>query len=151
MLPFEEQLTSYVGKTKHHVMYRVMPIFIDNELVARGVHMEAASVEDSDIRFNVYCYNVQPGIGIDYATGESAITEQSPVTMDNTSGMENTESGNAEESEKKQYVINKNTRKFHLPECSSVSDMKPQNKKEVKSTRESLIEQGYDPCDICKP
>ena len=151
MLPFEEKLTSYVGNTGHHIMYRVTPIFLDNELVARGIHMEAASIEDSDIRFNVYCYNVQPGIDIDYATGESAITEQSPVTMDNTSGMENTESGNAEESEKKQYVINKNTRKFHLPECSSVSDMKPQNKKEVKSTRESLIEQGYAPCDICKP
>ena len=151
MLPFEEQLTSYVGDTGHHVMYRVTPIFTADELVARGVHMEAASVEDSDIRFNVYCYNVQPGIDIDYATGESDITEQSPVAVDNASSMGNEKSGNVQDSEKKQYVINKNTRKFHLPECSSVSDMKPQNKKEVKSTRDDLIEQGYDPCGICKP
>ena len=73
MLPFENRLASYIRKTHHHVRYRVTPIFIGNELVARGVLLEAESVEDSGrgVTFNVYCYNVQPGIEIDYMTGNS--------------------------------------------------------------------------------
>ena len=73
MLPFEEQLVEYVETTGNHVLYRVTPDFQEDELVARGVQMEAASVEDQGqgISFNVYCYNIQPGIEIDYLTGES--------------------------------------------------------------------------------
>ena len=73
MLPFENMVADYVKETSGDVMYRVTPDFRDNELVARGVLMEAWSVEDNGegICFNVYCYNVQPGIVIDYATGES--------------------------------------------------------------------------------
>ncbi|MBR0373082.1 MAG: DNA/RNA non-specific endonuclease [Mogibacterium sp.] len=73
MLPFEEEVGYYVRRTGNHVMYRVSPIFKGNELVARGVHMEALSVEDGGkgICFNVYCYNVQPRIEIDYATGDN--------------------------------------------------------------------------------
>ena len=73
MLPFERHLINYIRKTKNHVRYRVTPIFVGNELVARGVLMEAESVEDNGkgLMFNVYCYNVQPGIEIDYLTGES--------------------------------------------------------------------------------
>lgn len=74
MLPFEEDIADYVETTGNHVLYRVVPIFEGEELVARGVHMQAYSVEDDGegICFNVYCYNVQPGITIDYATGESS-------------------------------------------------------------------------------
>ena len=73
MLPFENMVADYVKETGNHVLYRVTPVFKGNELVARGVLMEAESVEDhgEGIMFNVYCYNNQPGVDIDYATGES--------------------------------------------------------------------------------
>ena len=73
MLPFENMVDGYVDDTGNHVLYRVTPIFSGMELVARGVQMEALSVEDNGegICFNVYVYNVQPGVTIDYATGES--------------------------------------------------------------------------------
>ena len=73
MLPFEDMVDDYVDKTGNHVLYRVTPIFKGDELVARGVRMEAWSVEDAGtgICFDVFCYNVQPGIVIDYSTGDS--------------------------------------------------------------------------------
>lgn len=73
MLPFEDMVDDYVDETGNHVLYRVTPIFKGDELVARGVRMEAWSVEDAGtgICFDVFCYNVQPGIVIDYATGDS--------------------------------------------------------------------------------
>lgn len=73
MLPFENMVADYVKTTKNHVMYRVTPVFVKNNLVADGVLMEAYSVEDNGngISFCVYCYNVQPGIVIDYGSGES--------------------------------------------------------------------------------
>lgn len=77
MLPFENEVTDYIKETDNHVMYRVTPLFVDDELVARGVYMEAYSVEDNGagISYNVYCFNVQPNITIDYATGDSHVTE----------------------------------------------------------------------------
>ena len=73
MLPFENQVAEYIKETDNHVLYRVTPIYENNNLVASGVQIEAESVEDNGegICFNVYCYNVQPGITIDYRTGES--------------------------------------------------------------------------------
>ena len=78
MLPFENEVADYVEETGNHVMYRVTPIFEGNNLVASGVEMEALSVEDNGqgVCFHVYVYNVQPGITIDYATGESWLTEE---------------------------------------------------------------------------
>ena len=78
MLPFEDQVADYVQETGNHVLYRVTPVFQGVELVARGVQMEAWSVEDggAGVCFNVYCYNVQPGVKIDYATGESRLAEE---------------------------------------------------------------------------
>ena len=75
MLPFEDMVAYYVKKTDEHVLYRVTPMFEGNNLVASGVLIEAESVEDKgdSILFNVYCYNVQPGIVIDYSTGESKL------------------------------------------------------------------------------
>lgn len=67
MLPFENKVADYIKEKENHVLYRVTPIFKDEELVARGVLMEALSVED--IKFCVYCYNNQPDITIDYLTG----------------------------------------------------------------------------------
>jgi DNA-entry nuclease len=75
MLPFEEQVAKYLDKNDNHVLYRVTPIFEGDDLLASGVLMEAYSVEDNGagIRFCVYCYNVQPGVKIDYRTGESEL------------------------------------------------------------------------------
>ncbi len=77
MLPFENMVADYVKETGNHVLYRVTPVFEGNNLVASGVQIEAQSVEDQGegILFNVYCYNVQPGVTIDYATGDSTLAE----------------------------------------------------------------------------
>ena len=77
MLPFENMVVDYVKETENHVLYRVTPVFEGNNLVASGVQIEAQSVEDQGegILFNVYCYNVQPGVTIDYATGDSTLAE----------------------------------------------------------------------------
>lgn len=73
MLPFENKVAEYIKETRNHVLYRVTPIYDGNNLVASGLQIEAKSVEDDGkgICFNVYCYNVQPGIEINYKTGES--------------------------------------------------------------------------------
>ena len=75
MLPFENMVDSYIEKTGNHVVYRVTPVFKENNLLADGVLMEAYSVEDEGrgISFCVYCYNVQPSIILDYSTGASSI------------------------------------------------------------------------------
>lgn len=69
MLPFENEIADYVHETNNHVLYRVTPVFEGDNLVANGVLMEALSVEDDAIEFCVFCYNVQPGVKIDYGTG----------------------------------------------------------------------------------
>lgn len=77
MLPFENEISEYVKKTNNHVLYRVTPIYKENNLLASGVHMQALSIEDNGegIKYNVFIYNVQPGIKIDYKTGESSLIE----------------------------------------------------------------------------
>lgn len=78
MLQFENQVAEYIKNTKNHVLYRVTPIFEGDNLLASGVQMEAMSVEDhgKGISFNVYVYNVQEGISINYQTGESKLIEE---------------------------------------------------------------------------
>ncbi len=77
MLPFENMVADYVKETENHVLYRVTPVYEEENLVANGVQMEAESVEDDGegVLFNVYCYNVQPGVTIDYSTGENWLTD----------------------------------------------------------------------------
>lgn len=144
MLPFENMVTDYIKETGNHVLYRVTPIFEGENLVASGVTMEAISVEDDGegICFSVYVYNVQPGVEIDYQTGESW-----------ESGEESSSSQLSQVSatEEEHYILNTKSQKFHLPECSSVDDMSESNKKEYYGTREELIEQGYEPCGNCHP
>lgn len=139
MLPFENMVADYVNETENHVLYRVRPIYTDDNLVADGVQIEAMSVEDKGegILFNVYCYNVQPGISIDYSTGESWIeTENIP------------EKAGTKEST---YILNTNTYKFHKPDCSSVKQMETTNTKEYTGNREEVEKQGYEACKRCKP
>lgn len=95
MLPYENMVADYIKETNNHVLYRVTPIFEGNNLVATGVQMEAKSVEDNGegIEFNVFVYNVQPGITIDYATGNSALSGEEIVkteSSNNTSSNEET-------------------------------------------------------------
>lgn len=82
MLPFENTVDDYIEKTNNTVMYRVTPVFTENNLVADGVLMEAYSIEDNGagISFCIYCYNVQPNIYIDYATGDSRIAENNNIS-----------------------------------------------------------------------
>jgi len=137
MLPFENMVADYVKETDNHVLYRVTPRFVDDELVARGVFMEGMSVEDGGegVSFFVYVYNVQPGVSIDYATGESWLE-----------GTSASASGKAAV-----YVLNTNSKKFHLPGCSGASSISEANRQETETTREDLIAQGYSPCGTCKP
>ena len=149
MLPFEDLVADYVQETDNHVLYRVTPVFEGDNLVASGVQMEGWSVEDEGegVCFNVYVYNVQPGVTIDYATGESALASDAPE-----SGTANTETaGEDSAQEQTTYILNTSSRKFHLPDCSSVSSMKEENKSTYTGSREDLIEQGYEPCGQCKP
>ncbi len=160
MLPFENEVADYVEETGNHVYYQVTPIFVGSELVARGVQMEALSVEDGGegVCFNVYVYNVQPGVVIDYATGESWLEGDEPAVPqqpDASAGGSQSEENQSGQEEQPQsgltYILNNNTMRFHLPDCSSVQSMKPQNREETGESRQALIEQGYQPCGQCKP
>ena len=156
MLPFENMVADYVHETDNHVLYRVTPIFDGDDLVASGVQMEAESVEDdgAGVCFNVYVYNVQPQITINYATGDNwesdtAESDKDLSEYDETDRLENPEGSWAEEEQT--YILNVNSHKFHLPECSGAKDMKEQNKREFTGTRSELIEEGYEPCGSCNP
>lgn len=150
MLPFENMVADYIKETGNHVLYRVTPIYEGDNLVVSGVQMEAKSVEDNGegILFNVYCYNVQPGVTIDYATGESQLSNDSGSSAGNTE--ENIETENEQKTESS-YVLNTNTKKFHSPSCSSLNQMNENNKEEFTGTRDELIQQGYESCKRCNP
>lgn len=160
MLPFENMVADYVQETDNHVLYRVTPIFEGSNLLASGVLMEGYSVEDSgeDICFCVYAYNIQPGVTINYATGDSALADGGastgtenpimPVTPPQQTEDPMPSGGDATQAD---YVLNTNTKKFHLPSCSSADDIKDSNRQEYHGSREDLIAQGYDPCKRCNP
>lgn len=181
MLPFENEVAEYVRDTKNHVMYRVTPEFEEDNLLASGVHMEALSVEDhgAGVCFNVFVYNAQPGIAIDYATGESMEAGDAAQRAGDDGGQtvagdaargkgegegplasgdeleEQKDTAGAQEqkdtAEAQEYVLNTNTKKFHLPSCGSVEDIKEKNKESFNGGRKWLIENGYEPCGRCKP
>ena len=161
MLPFENMVADYIQETNNHVLYRVTPIFEGNNLVANGVLMEGYSVEDkgAGISYCIFAYNVQPGIEIDYATGESKLAdgvkqeEQKPVTITPAPSPEpeKQDPTTGSEASHADYILNTNTKKFHYPTCSSVNDMKEKNKQEFFGTRDEAIANGYSPCGRCKP
>ena len=173
MLPFENMVADYVKETDNHVLYRVTPIFTGDNLVADGVLMEGYSVEDEGdgICFCVYAYNVQPGITIDYATGDSWLSSEKGNSDSSSGGNSAVSQSAADKSGTQQaaiqtesvketsapvstgteYILNTNTKKFHYPSCSSVKQMKVSNKKEYTGSRDDLIAQGYDPCKKCNP
>ena len=140
MLPFENMVADHVKEENHHVLYRVTPIYQEDALVCSGVQMEGYCVECGDSRydedrfmFHVYCYNVQPGVLIDYQSGESIASEI------------------GQGSEKTTWVLNISSKKFHAPDCSNAANISDKNRDTVICTRDELIYQGYEPCGICKP
>lgn len=140
MLPFENMVADHVKEEEHHVLYRVTPIYQEDALVCSGVQMEGWCVECGDAKydedkfmFHVYCYNVQPGVLIDYATGDSVVSEI------------------GQGGEIQTWVLNTSSKKFHDPDCSNADNINEKNRDTVKCTRDELIFQGYEPCGICKP
>jgi len=161
MQPFENQIAEYIRRTGYHVLYRVTPVFSGDNLLADGVLMEAWSVEDNGrgICFNVFCYNVQPGIIIDYTSSESRIEDQAapsetgvtftqpPATVPDELQSQPDSSSVSEA----YYILNTNTNRFHRADCDSVRDIKEKNKSDYCGRREELIACGFVPCQRCKP
>ena len=139
MLTFENMVADYVKEDGGHVLYRVTPIYSGNNLVAEGVLMEGWSVEDNGeaICFNVFCYNVQPGVEIDYATGDSWLSDSD---YDNGSNLK-----------QQTYILNTKSKKFHLENCSSVEKIAEENKELFNGDKDELYKRGYERCGSCKP
>ena len=178
MEPIEAMVLGYIEQTGNHVLYRVTPVFEGDDLVARGVQIEALSMEDGGqgVSLNVFLRNIQPGVAIDYATGDNwadgtATTDSwnasttavgwstgsapaggaslAPISaaVASDEGADNA----AETPATVTYVVNKNTGKFHYPSCSSVPKIKAKNRMDSDQTRDELIAQGYMPCKNCNP
>lgn len=180
MLELENQvydLLKYDENAK--LLYRVTPLFEGDNLVAKGVLMEAATLGDDDgLSFCMFIYNVQDGIVIDYATGESALAEGAAEAVTEECSEEQTEEVTRSAEETTQYieettqqitetetqtetqpatqpgtayVANTNTKKFHYPGCSSVNQIKSENRMDYTGSRDDLINMGYEPCKRCNP
>ncbi len=142
MLPFENMVADYIKETGNHVMYRVTPVFDGDDLVAQGVQMEAYSVEDDGdgICFNVFCYNVQPGVTINYADGTNRLSDETAQTDSSTA---DTDTASAH------YVLNTSSKKYHDPSCSAVGKMSEKNRKDFTGTQAELEKEGYTPHSSC--
>lgn len=147
MLPFENLVADYVNNTGNHVLYRVTPMFSGSNLVANGVLIEAKSVEDNGggILFNVYCYNVQPGVGINYENGDSWLdgTTGSASSGSDSSAAENSaaDSSNSET----MVHITATGKKYHRAGCRILK------KSDTEVTLDEAKSMGLSPCGICNP
>ena len=153
MLDTENRVRSFVENSGLHVLYRVTPRYEGKELLARGVEIEALSIEDGGrgISLHIFCFNVQPGIIIDHLTGDStpvdpddANVEEDPDSSDDSSEVYVPPEGVT-------YIVNTGSRRFHLPNCQSVQDMKAKNRTEYYGTAEELLALGFVPCGACHP
>lgn len=183
MLPFENMVADYVEETGSHVAYRVTPVFHSDDLLASGVLMEGYSIEDQGegICFCIFAYNVQPGVTIDYRTGESRLSEDREPVNVNTADVppaatpapaisipptatpsptivEPPSAGPTQPEQEEDipaltvtYIVNTNTRKFHYPSCSSVRQMNEENNWRFSGTADELLQKGYVPCQRCQP
>lgn len=178
MLPYENKVYSYITETQNHVLYRVRPVFVGDNLVASGVLMEAYSLEDQGqgLSFCVYVHNIQPGVVIDYRTGESKADDNwgEPDPAEDRSPEDRSPEGPKNEllllpdidesvsssdrsieeldsSTEPTYILNTGTKRFHYPSCPSVQETKEKNKKDFFGTREDAIGLGYIPCGRCNP
>ncbi len=141
MNPFENMVVDYVKETGNHVLYRVTPVYEGSNLVASGVLMEGWSVEDEGggICYCVFCYNVQPGVEIDYSNGKSRLAEKEGSYKFSSNDVVDT------------YILNTKTLKFHMPYCENVEEINKAYKKEYTGRRGDLIAEGYVPCKGCNP
>lgn len=175
MLPFENLVADYVNNTGNHVLYRVTPMFSGSNLVANGVLIEAKSVEDNGggILFNVYCYNVQPGVGINYENGDSWLdgtipqNEGSQSSAGSVAGASAGESGSSssttgsvasgsdssaaensvsDSSNSETMVhITATGKKYHRAGCRTLK------KSDTEVTLDEAKSMGLSPCGICNP
>lgn len=147
MLPFENLVADYVNNTGNHVLYRVTPMFSGSNLVVNGVLIEAKSVEDNGggILFNVYCYNVQPGVGINYENGDSWLdgTTGSASSGSDTSATENSAAGSS--NSETMVHITATGKKYHRAGCRTLK------KSDAEVTLDEAKSMGLSPCGICNP
>ena len=142
MLPFENMVADYIKETGNHVAYRITPIFEGRNLVCSGVQMEAYSVEDDGdgICFNIYCYNVQPGITINYATGDSSgpsnESSSKPSTEQSPSNDNQAASGDMV------WIPNSGSKYHSRSGCSNMKNPRQVTKQEAEN-------EGYEPCKKC--
>lgn len=151
MLKWEDDVARYIRATGNHVLYRSTPVFQGDELVCRGVLIEAQSIEDdgAGVRFAVWCYNAQPGIHIDYATGDSSQMQALPAVGE--AGSDGQPEASSSSGEVRAYVLNTRSKKFHDPDCPSVAKMSDKNRSDVVESRDDLVAQGFEPCGNCNP
>lgn len=142
MLPYEDMVDDHLEEYDHHVFYRVTPVFEGDELVARGVAMEGLCHECGGVEFFVFAYNAQPGIWIDYMTGESRRADgrdQEAVETELAEG------------EARDFVLNTRSGKFHLPDCASAAKIGDGNRLEMHEPLSKMLQAGYEPCGQCRP
>lgn len=154
MLPYENQIADFVKTTDQHVLYRVTPIYQGNNLVASGVQLEAKSVEDNGqgLSFNVYCYNVQPGVNINYATRDNSGTAACPLSSEASQSTQSAPSNTTQQAQPIQQApvgqmvwiaSSGNGTKYHSnPSCSNMNDP-------IQLTLQEAQSQGYGPCKKC--
>ena len=132
MLPFENMVADYVKETENHVLYRITPIYEDDNLLAEGVQMEALSVEDNGegISYNVYVYNVQPGVTIDYKTGESSLNEERMP-------------GPGEDDAKVEIRGNSRSKIYHCPGQAAYEEMADSKHLVIFGSEQEASEAGY--------
>ncbi|MEE1227841.1 MAG: DNA/RNA non-specific endonuclease [Lachnospiraceae bacterium] len=160
MLPFEETVGDYLeDHPSHHVLYRVTPVFEGDDLVAKGVLMEAYSDDNGDsVQFCVFVYNNQDNVTINYKTGtvkrsgkKKNFSGKNGGVSKKSSKKSSSKSSNKSNESKHKYILNVNTRKFHTTGCSNAKRIKDKNKKKVIIKRSELIKQGYQPSECCNP
>lgn len=173
MLPYETLTAKYMDNNPdNHVLYRVTPVFVGSELVARGVLMEGYSVEDNGagVNFCAFCYNVQPDVEIDYADGESSYKGSTDKNFDASgstsnsigfTGYTNERSSSSDSTNKSfsgytnestsSYVVNTSSKKFHTADCKNADKISDKNREVVNESRDELIADGYEPSKCCNP
>ncbi len=152
MLPFENMVADYVKETNNHVLYRVTPVYDGDDLVAKGVQMEAYSVEDDGegVLFNVFVYNVQPGITIDYATGNSELSKDGETNSNQTSQQEskdnpnqNTQNNQSSSNTKVEIRGNSKSKIYHCPGQAAYDEMGDSPHLVIFHSEQDAINAGY--------
>jgi len=150
MLPIEDRARSYVTRTGDHLLYKVTPIYQGTELLPRAVEITLYSIESNGLRMTAYCYNIQPGYIINYATG-AVRAENEPEQEEGLLLIANDTEAPGTRQGQPDYVLNVKSQRFHYPWCSGVETMSAKNRQDYYGDRQALIDQGYKPCGTCNP